>query len=595
MKHLSCLPTETFDTWADVYDSQPNPLLALEQRVLGPMLPDVRGLDVLDVGCGTGRWLKQLAARNPRSLLGVDISPQMLLQAAAKLGHNCDLQLGSSTAIGFGNAVADLVLSCFVASYVDDLGALAREIDRVARPGATIFLTDMHPDTEASRNWKRSFEAEGSSTGIETRGWTLEQVTGAFLDRGFQLLSLREPTFSLEERQIFDECGRLDLYESAAPFPAIYVLQLRKPPSSTPFESGIEDAGEAIRISGTRSALGPEQAIASSRPLRLGPELTTMPILILNVHTHCNCRCVMCDIWKRETHEQIKVADLDRHRASLNNLGVRQVVLTGGEPLLHSDLGALCGFFREQKIRLTLLTTGLLLAKRAQEVSLLFDDIIVSIDGPEEIHDEIRRVKGAFDVIARGVAAVKSHRPDIRIACRTTVQKANHRHLLRTVEAAKALRFDSISFLAADLTSESFNRALVWPGERQNEIALTESEAAHLHDEIERLIVEHADDIRHRFIAESADKLRRIHRRFREHLGQVSPQSPICNAPWVSAVIEVDGSVRPCFFHRPIGNITSSSLEQAVNGEPAQLFRESLNVDRNPTCQRCVCSLNYLE
>ncbi len=61
MKPISCFPAEAFDTWADVYDSQPNPLLALEQRLLGPMLPDVRGLDVLDAGCGTGRWLHHLA------------------------------------------------------------------------------------------------------------------------------------------------------------------------------------------------------------------------------------------------------------------------------------------------------------------------------------------------------------------------------------------------------------------------------------------------------------------------------------------------------------------------------------------------------
>ena len=66
--------------------------------------------------------------------------------------------------------------------------------------------------------------------------------------------------------------------------------------------------------------------------VQLDPQLTSMPILILNVHSHCNCRCIMCDIWKRETHEQVRVADLDRHRASLRNLGVRQVFLTGGEP-----------------------------------------------------------------------------------------------------------------------------------------------------------------------------------------------------------------------------------------------------------------------
>src|ERR1700753_178193 len=100
--------------------------------------------------------------------------------------------------------------------------------------------------------------------------------------------------------------------------------------------------------------------------------LTSMPILVLNVHSHCNCRCIMCDIWKRETHEQVHVADLERHRASLRNLGVRHVVLSGGDPLLHGDLRALCQFFRDEKIRLTLLTTGLLLRKRADEVSSLF-------------------------------------------------------------------------------------------------------------------------------------------------------------------------------------------------------------------------------
>ena len=332
-----------------------------------------------------------------------------------------------------------------------------------------------------------------------------------------------------------------------------------------------------------------EEDVVSS----LASKLTSMPILILNVHSNCNCRCVMCDIWKREKHEQVRVADLDRHRASLRHLGVRQVVLSGGEPLLHNDLPALCNFFRQENIRLTLLTTGLLLLKRANDVSTLFDDVIVSIDGPRAIHDGIRRVNGAFDVISRGVAAIQKQNPDIEIACRTTVQKANHRYLRATVAAAKIVGFDSVSFLAADLTSEAFNRPLVWPGERQSEIALTAQEVAELEDEMEALIVEHDHELRRRYIVESADKLRRIPRRFREHLGELSPQAPICNAPWVSAVIEVDGSVRPCFFHRPVGSIRSSTLEEVVNGEAARVFRQSLKVSDNPTCRRCVCSLNY--
>jgi Fe-coproporphyrin III synthase len=330
-------------------------------------------------------------------------------------------------------------------------------------------------------------------------------------------------------------------------------------------------------------------------PASAAAQITSLPILILNVHSRCNCRCVMCDIWKRETSDELHTQDLQRHRASLQNLGVRQVVLTGGEPLLHSDLAALCNFFREQNIRLTLLTTGLLLYKRAEEVANLFDEIILSLDGPQEIHDSIRRVNGAYNLIHKGVAAVRHLNPAIPITCRTTFQKANHRHLRETVDAARALGLDSISFLAADLTSQAFNRALIWPGERQSEIALTADETTALEEEIEELIRDYQAGINHKYIVESASRLRRIARRFREHLGQLSPQAPTCNAPWVSAVVEVDGSVRPCFFHPPIGNVTSALLEDVVNSTAAQNFRRLLDVETNATCRRCVCSLNYRE
>ncbi|HXC94870.1 MAG TPA: radical SAM protein [Edaphobacter sp.] len=321
--------------------------------------------------------------------------------------------------------------------------------------------------------------------------------------------------------------------------------------------------------------------------------ITKLPILILNVHTNCNCRCTMCDIWKRDTNDQIRANDLERHRASLENLGVRRVVLTGGEPLLHNDLATLCNFFRSQNIELTLLTTGVLLQKRSEEVALLFDDVILSIDGPPEIHDAIRRINGASNLIHKGIAAVRRHNPALPISCRTTVQKANHRHLRQTINTARAMGLDSISFLPVDLTSQAFNRALIWPGEKQNEIALTIEEVKALEDEVEQLIAEYHSAIRHRYILESEDKLRNIPRRFREHLGELAPRSPMCNAPWVSAVVEVDGSVRPCFFHRTIGTIASASLEEVINCDAARNFRDALDIETNTTCQRCVCSLNY--
>ncbi len=301
----------------------------------------------------------------------------------------------------------------------------------------------------------------------------------------------------------------------------------------------------------------------------------------------------MCDIWKRKDGREFHAADLERHRESIRALGVKHVVLSGGEPLLNRELEAICGFFRELNLRITLLTTGLLLEKRAELVTAGFDDIIISIDGPAEVHDRIRRVRGAFQTIGRGIAAVRRRRPEIPISCRTTVQKSNHADLRATVAAARSLGLDSISFLAADISSAAFNREERWAPERQDEITLTRAELIALEEEVELLIRMHQDDIDSGFIAENKAKLRRIGDRFREHLEGIPPKAPICNAPWVSAVIEVDGSVRPCFFHPPVGNVDRQTLEEAVNGEAALSFRSRLKVASNPTCQRCVCSLNY--
>jgi cytosine/adenosine deaminase-related metal-dependent hydrolase/ubiquinone/menaquinone biosynthesis C-methylase UbiE len=257
MSQLSCLPSEVFDRWAPSYDTQPNPLLALEQRVLLPRFGDVRGLDVLDAGCGTGRWLGQFAGRSPRSLVGVDISPVMLGLAASKLNHGCELLLGSCTALPVRDATADLVLSSFVVSYLDDVEGFAQEIDRVSRPGAMIFLTDMHPETEASLQWKRGTQLDG-------RGWPLSRIIQAFEDRGFTQVSLIEPAFGIPERQIFEECGREDLYESAAGFPAIYVLQLRKPPVSRRPRLVTQDAVGSVLLTGGRCARGAASAEPAS-------------------------------------------------------------------------------------------------------------------------------------------------------------------------------------------------------------------------------------------------------------------------------------------------------------------------------------------
>jgi MoaA/NifB/PqqE/SkfB family radical SAM enzyme len=317
----------------------------------------------------------------------------------------------------------------------------------------------------------------------------------------------------------------------------------------------------------------------------------TVPVVVISPHNQCDCHCVMCDIWKIRDAKEFSVADLERQIASFRDLRVRWVVFTGGEPQKNSRLPVLAGMLRDAGIRVTLLTAGLLLDAQAEAIAATVDDVIVSLDGPPALHNRIRRVPKAFERLTAGVTELRRLRPDLPIRARCTVQKLNHCSLRDTVVSAREIGLNSISFLAADVSSSAFNRPSTSSAEHHEQIALNAVEVEELEQEIQRLIHAHAGDFTSGFITENPAKLGRIVRHFRACLGQLEPVAPRCNAPWVSAVIEAGGDVRPCFFHRPLGNTRDGTLHEILNSPQALQFRRNLDIASDPTCQRCVCSL----
>jgi Fe-coproporphyrin III synthase len=315
-----------------------------------------------------------------------------------------------------------------------------------------------------------------------------------------------------------------------------------------------------------------------------------MPVLVLSPHPRCNCRCLMCDIWKSTDRQEMSAADLERHLEDIDRLSVEWIVLSGGEPLMHSDLFRFCDPLRRRGLRITLLSTGLLLERHAPAIVDCMTDVIVSLDGPPVIHDRIRRVPGAFAQLLRGVDAILAQRPDYPISARSTVQRLNCGSLCETVRFAKQARLKSISFLAADLTTEAFNHPRGWTEDQQETVALPEDQISILQRQVDELTAEWANT---GFVLENREKLQRLVRHFQAHLGLAEAAAPHCNAPWVSAVVETDGTVRPCFFHRSLGNLNSRTLLEVLNGPEAVAFRTSLNVATNPVCRKCVCSLNW--
>jgi MoaA/NifB/PqqE/SkfB family radical SAM enzyme len=317
-----------------------------------------------------------------------------------------------------------------------------------------------------------------------------------------------------------------------------------------------------------------------------------LPVLVIFPHNQCNCRCVMCDIWRIREAQEITPADLEQQLGSLRNLGVRWTVFSGGEPQLNEKWSCLAQMLRLAGSRVTLLTAGLLLKSQAEAVAESVDDVIVSLDGPPALHNSIRRIPGAFEQMAEGVRVLRQLRPEIPVRARCTVQKANHRALRAVVQSAREIGLNSISFLAADLTSSAFNRPEGWLPDRVDRVALISEEIDALEAEVEGLVDEQRANPDSGFVVESASKLHRIVQHFRAHLGQAENVSPHCNAPWVSAVIEASGDVRPCFFHPALGNIHRQTLPEIVNGPEGLRFRAGLDVASNAICRKCVCSLH---
>src|SRR5687767_14215678 len=107
--------------------------------------------------------------------------------------------------------------------------------------------------------------------------------------------------------------------------------------------------------------------------------IESMPVLVLMPHSRCNCRCVMCDIWKANAEKkEISTDDLQKHIQSFQQLGVKRVALSGGEALMHSNLWAFCDLLRKIGIKISLLSTGVILKNHAPDVIRHCDDVIVS-------------------------------------------------------------------------------------------------------------------------------------------------------------------------------------------------------------------------
>jgi len=143
------LAREAYETVAAAFSAgaDTNPYNAYYDRpaLLG-LLPDVRGLRVLDAGCGPGvyaRWLVEHGA----SVVGLDVSERMVHFARERLGERASFfQANLERPLTMLDDEAfDLVLSALALDYVKDWNFLFGEFRRVLRPGGQLAFSVVHP------------------------------------------------------------------------------------------------------------------------------------------------------------------------------------------------------------------------------------------------------------------------------------------------------------------------------------------------------------------------------------------------------------------------------------------------------------------
>jgi MoaA/NifB/PqqE/SkfB family radical SAM enzyme len=98
-------------------------------------------------------------------------------------------------------------------------------------------------------------------------------------------------------------------------------------------------------------------------------KISALPVVILMPHSACNCRCVMCDIWKDNKNlKQLTEKDIAGLLGSLKKFGTQQVLMSGGEALLNPNFFSFCEILNRENIKVTLLSTGITLEKHAEQI-----------------------------------------------------------------------------------------------------------------------------------------------------------------------------------------------------------------------------------
>ena len=330
----------------------------------------------------------------------------------------------------------------------------------------------------------------------------------------------------------------------------------------------------------------------------------------LTVTNRCNLRCKMCAQWSEEGYMQertlndshsgtvvpfdklLKVVDEAHEHGSF-------VLIRGGEPLLFPRIMDLLAYIKSKGMPVSLETNGVLLKKYAESlVQLKLDNLSISVDGPEEIHDHVRGVKGTFAKLRESLQELekqeKRHGYKIRRGITCTLSEHNYRRLGAMPDVARSLGFDTICIVPyyfiperqglayEKLMREQFScDAYSWRGFHHENSGVDVDLFLKQLEEFKSKLGEVQS---YPYMAFTDDEYREWYSRSDTTVRQAK-----CNNIWGLLDVQPDGNVNFCvdFPDYAIGNVAESTLHQIWHSDRAQRFREMRAEMEMPVCHRC--------
>jgi len=298
----------------------------------------------------------------------------------------------------------------------------------------------------------------------------------------------------------------------------------------------------------------------------------------INVTHNCNSKCITCSMWKEKSRDELTTAELGDTLSQLRALGITDLSLTGGEPLLRSDLPAIVSKARELKFaRIHVVTNGLLLTQRRAEelIESGATSFYISLNGTEEAHDMTRGIKGAY---AKTVAAIEtlvelrdSRLPHLEIGIEAIVMGST---LDQVIEVTNMCRRWNAGLALAPLDTA---------------VALHEVTPSALQtieqQKLDQVIAE-LHKMKRRFpslIHDSHASLEYVRNCFADRKRESLP----CYLGYLVIYVAAHGEVTPgCYVLPPVGNLREASLKEILE---SRAYKERLRDMFLKRCPGCAC------